>query len=158
MASCIPIESEWSLNRCISPMDEILTGITNLHESQPGNNGEEKGIPRSSNIQNWSLTLRYSLVWYLWQGIQSEYFKHRRKNETTYKKKRIITWCNLIEKRLTYSNDIAVSWCKQFDQRLTCLCACRIEKLMRKLSGFECLGRRIQYWYVGRKDERKWIC
>ena len=39
-----------------------LTSTVNSDQSDPGSNGYEGGTQHSSEIQNWSLTARYSLV------------------------------------------------------------------------------------------------
>ena len=52
-------------NRSIWLILGTLTGITTLGQSGPGSNGNEVVTLHFSELQNWSLTTRYSLVSYL---------------------------------------------------------------------------------------------
>ena len=52
------------LNRSIWPIDGTLTGTTTSGQSGPGGNGNERISPPSPNLQNWSLSIRYSLISY----------------------------------------------------------------------------------------------
>ena len=46
-------------NNSIRPIDRTLSGLTTLGQSGPGSNGNERGIPNSQKLQDWSLTIRW---------------------------------------------------------------------------------------------------
>ena len=51
------------------PIDGTQTGITTPGQSKPGSNGK---VGVLHNLQNWSLTIRYSLVSYPEQPFLGE--------------------------------------------------------------------------------------
>ena len=58
------ILSEW-LNSSIWSIKDTLTGTITPSQGEPESNGNKGSISPSPDFQNWSLTIRYSLVSYL---------------------------------------------------------------------------------------------
>ena len=58
------IHYKWFSNRSILHIDGTLTGTATLGQSGPVNNGNERCTPHYSELQNWNLITRYSLLSY----------------------------------------------------------------------------------------------
>ena len=113
MASHIPLQYEWFLNRPIWPINGTLTDPTTQGQSEPGSNGNER-VLHASYI-TWNGTTIYAIECLIWNTLS---YIHRRvlfysyiiirKNKTDTKKdnssKAIFNRHQLINQFIYFSN------------------------------------------------------